>query len=165
MARKRIEINPICGQRAKELLKNSSISQGEFASRINYTEQHLSQVLNGKKTLTDEMADKFCEFFPDVRKEWLLGYDDFKTNADFDFFVRKHREKEQSAWEKYSAIEKYLFNLGYDFSSDGKTITLSSSSGEKAEIDKATFFNSLNSISTYAEFVIAKMMKGEINNG
>ena len=78
MARKKEEINPVSGLRLKSLLATKGITQKDFAAKLGYTEQHISQIIKGKRRLTAEMAHKVAEEFS-CRFEWLMGYDDFET--------------------------------------------------------------------------------------
>lgn len=78
MSRKKEDINPASGLRLKSLLAAKGITQKDFAAEFDYTEQHISQIIKGKRRLTAEMARKVADEF-DCRYEWLMGYDDFKT--------------------------------------------------------------------------------------
>lgn len=49
--------------RLKECLKESGLSQKQVAEKLNYTEQHISYVINGKRKLTKELAIKLAEVF------------------------------------------------------------------------------------------------------
>ena len=82
MARKREEINQICGKNLKCLLSSNKMTQKQLAKELNYTEQHLSLIIKGKRRLTTEAARKIAEMFPGTRYEWLMGYDDYRTVAE-----------------------------------------------------------------------------------
>lgn len=79
MGRKRTEINPIRGERLRKLLKDHGIDQNDFATMINYSEEHISYIINGKRNLTVDAAERIVEMFPGTRIEWLLGYDSYET--------------------------------------------------------------------------------------
>ncbi len=86
MPRKRINPNPLSGQRVKELLKErkaegKQASQEWLAEQLDISTVYLSDIVRGIKRLTPEMAMKIIKIFPSVRMEWLLGEDDFKTEA------------------------------------------------------------------------------------
>jgi len=78
MSRKKEEVNPASGLRLKSLLVANGTTQKDFAAKFGYTEQHISQIIKGKRRLTSEMAHRVAEEFC-CRYEWLMGYDDFKT--------------------------------------------------------------------------------------
>ena len=82
MSKRRTEINPLRAQRIKELIEIEHISQTEFASRIFQTQQNVSRILNLKSGLTEETARDIVKAFPGTRIEWLLGYDNYRTEAD-----------------------------------------------------------------------------------
>lgn len=82
MARKKEEINPICGRNLKALLSDNKMTQKELAKILNYTEQHLSLITKGERRLTPEAARNIIEIFPGVRYEWLMGYDEYRTDDD-----------------------------------------------------------------------------------
>lgn len=82
MARKKEEINPICGHNLKVLLSDNKMTQKELASKLNYTEQHLSLIITGNRRLTVEAARNIANLFPGTRYEWLMGYDEYRTDDD-----------------------------------------------------------------------------------
>lgn len=81
MSRKRLEVNPIRGERLKMLLIENGVDQKEFAEKIGYTKEHISYIVNGRRNLTEDAAQATIKQFPGTRIEWLMGYDDFKTEA------------------------------------------------------------------------------------
>ena len=82
MARKREDINPVCGRNLKVLLSDNKMTQKELAKELHYTEQHLSLIINGNRRLTVEAAKKIATLFPGTRYEWLMGYDDFRSDSE-----------------------------------------------------------------------------------
>ena len=79
MSKKRIEINPVRGERLKILLREKRIDQQTPADKIGYSKEHISYVVNGRRNLTEGAARAIIRLFPDIRIEWLMGYDEFKT--------------------------------------------------------------------------------------
>lgn len=86
MSRKRVEVNPIRGKRLKMLLTENGIDQQELADKIGYTKEHISYIINGRRNLTEEAAQAVVKQFPGTRIEWLMGYDDFKTQLQSSLF-------------------------------------------------------------------------------
>lgn len=83
MSRKREEINPECGLRLKSILASNGIAQKELAAKLGYTEQHISQIIKGKRRLTPEMVQKISELdIPNFRPEWLLAKDNIPTEDE-----------------------------------------------------------------------------------
>ena len=77
------EINPICGQRVKELIKDCGMQQKNFAKKLGYTPEYISVLVTGKKALPANVAHEIIEkMFPHIRFEWLMGWDDHKTEKD-----------------------------------------------------------------------------------
>lgn len=83
--KKHVEINQKSGTRLKELLTELHISQKVAAKEFNYTEQHISAVINGKRGLSKEFADIIVSKLDFIRREWLLGIDDTKTIYEYEF--------------------------------------------------------------------------------
>ena len=77
MPKKKEAINPIVGTRLKTLLASYGMTQKQLAEKLNYTDQHISQIVRGNRRLTVEVAKDIVKLFPDhIRYEWLMGYDD-----------------------------------------------------------------------------------------
>ena len=76
MARKKVEIKAIRGKRLKELLTSTGITQEKLHEITNMSQQTISKIIQGKVNLTDYFADTIVEKFPNVRKSYLMGYDD-----------------------------------------------------------------------------------------
>lgn len=63
------------GNIIKEYLDEREINQKELAQRIGVSERHLSQLLNGKTRLTEEMALKLEKVMSDVPAGYWLNYE------------------------------------------------------------------------------------------
>ena len=79
MARPRVKINPERGKRLKNLCEWEGITQQNLAEKIHISQQTVSQMVQGKSTVTEQTAEEIAAAFPKYRKEWLLGFDDFPT--------------------------------------------------------------------------------------
>lgn len=110
-------INPKCGKRVKELLKESKKTQKWLADQLGITEVHLSNIVRGEKRLTEKKALEIVELFPAYRFEWLMGIDDYPTDKEKNLSDRKNRRaqdvlnsinKMQLYHCKVEALEKYL---------------------------------------------------------
>lgn len=82
MARKKVEINPICGDRLKQICREQGITQLQLSNMIHLSQQGVSAIVNHHASLTGEMASRVIDVFPQYRIEWLLGYDDAPTSDD-----------------------------------------------------------------------------------
>lgn len=77
--------------RLREILEERDIPQRTFtvynedipADIEPFSESYISQLVNGRKHLTENMADRIISIgMPDIRLEYLLCYDDYKTESD-----------------------------------------------------------------------------------
>lgn len=102
MPRKPVEVNQECGQRLKLLLKERNITQKDLAARLGYEPQHISNIVRGNRRLNGDIADRITrEIFPDVRPEWLLCRDDFKTQAEKELAAKAEWETGQEIARLY----------------------------------------------------------------
>lgn len=75
MPRSKVKINPERGKRLKMLIEMYGIDQNTLAERINYSPEHISYVINGKRNLTENMASVIVQQIDSrINKQWLLGY-------------------------------------------------------------------------------------------
>lgn len=56
-----IVIHP--GETVKELIETYGISQKDVALKCNYSEKHISEVINGRKGITNKLAIRLGKFF------------------------------------------------------------------------------------------------------
>lgn len=85
MARKKVEINPIRGERLKELLKELNIKQNELAKRIHISQQTISKIIQGKANLTEDTAKAIAKEFPAYSFDYLMGYDPISFESPLEF--------------------------------------------------------------------------------
>lgn len=55
-------IRRIQGERIKECMRERNIKSSELAEKLNYTPQHISYVINGKRRLTKDMAISIADY-------------------------------------------------------------------------------------------------------
>lgn len=82
MARPKVKINPIRGLRLKQICEEQDIKQIQLSEIIHISQQAISSMIKGTATVTVETVNLVTRAFPEYRKEWLLGLDDYKTEAD-----------------------------------------------------------------------------------
>lgn len=63
------------GEIIKEYLDERDFSQKDVAQRIGVSEKHLSNLLNGKTRLTEEMSLKFEKLMPEIPASFWLNYE------------------------------------------------------------------------------------------
>ena len=70
------------GERVKTIYQTLEMPQGRFAEMIGITQSAVSEMVNGKRKVTETTAQAIVQAFPKYRFEWIMGYDDFPTNDD-----------------------------------------------------------------------------------
>ncbi len=101
MSRKRTEIDPKRAERLKILidhekeLRNGKFSQTQFAKSIHMTQQNVSRIIQMHQALNEQTAKDIIEQYPKYRVEWLLGYDDYMTPADYLLAVTAQCQEEE----------------------------------------------------------------------
>lgn len=112
MGRKRTEINKKGCERLKLLLKDNNMTQREFADLANYSEVHVCGVVNGTRNITEDLARIAAEIFPPTRIQWILGLDDYRTEAE-----KRNEEFLGAVNESQSRVDAFTVLLrlaGYD---------------------------------------------------
>jgi len=102
------ELNPEQGKRLIECLNEIRMTQKELAETTGYTQQHINNIVKGKRNMSIEAARKFSEYLH-VREEYLLCEDGFKTEDEMCSLL-----KEIDTHEFRIAIQ-YLATLGLEF--------------------------------------------------
>ena len=82
MSRPKISVNPVCGIRLKQILKEQGITQTQAGEFLHLSQKTISHMVNGESSVTNETADLMIKEFPQYSKAWLLGIDDYKTKND-----------------------------------------------------------------------------------
>jgi transcriptional regulator with XRE-family HTH domain len=88
--------------RLKELLIIRGMTQKELAMLTNISPQHISNMANGTRKITEEAARRITEHFPDVFPEWLLGSVDYMTQEE----IEKHEEQQRKEEEQQRKEEE-----------------------------------------------------------
>ena len=103
MARKKVQVKAIRGKRLNELLERKKISQKDFAEKIYISQQTISKIINGHSRLTDDVANVIIRTFPDVRKSYLMGDDDFGLTQE-DVNIHELTKSQNEADVLYTSI-------------------------------------------------------------
>ena len=112
MGRNPVEINPIRGQRLKQLLSKQNMMQRELAEALGCTKEHISYIVRGKRNLTQEIAEKIILLFPHIPFNWLMGYDDFESDLSKEVYAFGQWGKEEETRRK--AVKALAFLSGYE---------------------------------------------------
>ncbi|MDJ1650243.1 MULTISPECIES: HigA family addiction module antitoxin [Gordonibacter] len=93
------------GEVIKEYLDDRGMTQKEVAQRIGVSEKHLSNMLNGKTRLTEDMALKLEKVMPDVPASFWLNYE-----VKYQEYLAREKEKYDLEGIDLKAIsEKFHF--------------------------------------------------------
>lgn len=132
MGRPRIKINPKRGQRLKQLCISENITFKSLADSIPISAQSISEIVNGKASLTEQVARRVVELFPKYRFEWLMGFDDFKTEAEARLLPAAQRllQDEQRRDNLTNGIVSLGGSCGYLFKPEGKNVVIMTDDGK-----------------------------------
>lgn len=79
MSRHKETVDPVRGQRLKQILMNEGITQNQLSKMISLSQQQISLIVRGHTSLTPRVAKKVITVFPNYRIEWLLNFEEEKT--------------------------------------------------------------------------------------
>lgn len=110
MGRKAVTINPIKGERLKQLLQEYNVSQKEIASVLNYSPEQISYIINGKRNLTEPAAKEIIKYFNSINEN------NAKHRASI---LEKEMLKQKTinfAWQSNIQLKTIRFDwlMGYD---------------------------------------------------
>ena len=175
MPRKPVEVNQECGQRLKLLLKERNITQKDLAARLGYEPQHISNIVRGNRRLNGDIADRITrEIFPDVRPEWLLCRDDFKTQAEKELAAKAEWETGQETARLYDkAFRLFIDGIedksGFGLHSQGvdsligEYIVVTDKTGKAVGAVPAEAFDQLrDELEHYASYLVNLLVKNDM---
>lgn len=173
MPRKKIDVNPECGNRLWKLLRENGIKQIQLAERLNYDPRHVSSIITGKRRLTPETAYKIANMFG-VRAEWLLCYDGYRTQEEKEAASKQAWEEGQRISTFYDRIFRcfiegledmrgYGLNTGEADSLIGEYVSITNAIGEPIGAIPAESFQRLRTeVESYASYLVQKIIKTEM---
>lgn len=171
MPRKKIKINPKQSERLKLILKEQDITQKELSKQIYLSEKMISVIINGKASITYDTATKISDLFPDAgyRYQWLMGYDDHKTNRDLLISLIMNSGIEDELL--YSGVAAFIKLSGYAITFDCEKNEMAegnnrichkgyviSRDGQAVILDLSQFNHFANKINDYVDFELQHMI-------
>jgi transcriptional regulator with XRE-family HTH domain len=81
MANKK-EINTKSGERLRELIQSLKMTYADFGESVNLSERTINAYVTCARRLTEDSARIIARKYPVVRYEWLMGWDDYKTESE-----------------------------------------------------------------------------------
>lgn len=96
----------------------SSLVKKDYDDVLRFGSQSIiSEMVNGKRNVTEDAVDRLIKLcLPDIRREWLLGWDDFKTVADleeYENFRRMYAEYKYRTMKTFDAVNALIQPKGY----------------------------------------------------
>lgn len=175
MSRKPVEINQECGLRLRLLLRERNITQKDLAARLGCEPQHISNIVLGKRRLTEDSVYRITsEVFPDVRPEWLLCRDDFKTEEEKALAARAAWEEGITTGRLYDqAFRLFIDGIedksGYGLHSQGgdiligEYIVVTDKTGKAVGAVPAEDFNKMREeLEHYASYLVSLLVKNNM---
>lgn len=113
MGRKHIEFNPECGKRVKEWFKEADVKQNAAAKMINWSQQHISNVINGNERLTPDRAKDIADKIPNKEGEHVL-VDYLLCNIDCKTEKELFHSKYTTLCNRSDLVSDLVESLGYN---------------------------------------------------
>lgn len=104
--------NTKSGKRLRELIQSLKMTYADFGDSVNLSERTINAYVTGERRVTEDNARIITEKYPIVRYEWLLGWDDYRTDDDWrvgNFLlqsneIRREPIEYQARWESIKSI-------------------------------------------------------------
>lgn len=121
MSKKKIEVKDICVIRIRELIAEYFHTQKKLSDAADISTVHLNRILKKKDGLSEPVARLIAAAVPDtqIRYQWLLGEDDYKTESDA--IIARIKTNIDSIRYAQSGFELLLNHIGYERRFDTKT--------------------------------------------
>lgn len=180
MARKKGEINPVCGRHLRELIKEKGESNISIANKFGYTPEHISQIIRGHKRLTESFAEALSREYPDYSIEYLLGIREYKSESHLISELIRTEAKESkylfTGLSAFATLTGYLIyppQLETDCSDIAKAIMVEKrgyeirKDGQTVELNFDDFRQFENEVCDFVELKLKHLLqeKGVSNNG
>ncbi len=126
MSRKPAKVNKTSDNAVTQLRKRLSLTQEQFAEKLDVSEKYISMLETGKRNPSDKLARKMLSIAPPgTRLEWIKGLDNYETELDLFKQCRKEgREKSYRLGIFETEFLKLIANhAGYSFIRQQKTDT------------------------------------------
>lgn len=147
---------PESGEKIKILLYENGIKQKDFAVQINMSQKHLSNIINGRKTLTQQNASIIADRLG-VSAAWLLGYSRYRTEEEEERAVKAALVTE---WDRTDVYERILELLNYTIDYPDEEMLILRCNGEIVAECTLDEFHSLGlDITDFAEAWIWRLAK------
>ena len=150
MKKNNSESIPVSAKRLRELLKDYGISQRELAERIHVDARYISMIACGTRGLSIDMASRIAGCFPETRVQWLLGLDEFKTEALRTAGVIQFHNDYEAITTELIIAHGYKVSR-FDDSQNKTFFTITTPMGESKTIPALQYTNLIWRINDYVE--------------
>lgn len=127
MAQIPVEFAQTPGEKVRQVMKERHCTQAQLAEELDCSENHISMIVRGKRNLTIENAKKISKIFH-VRLEWLLGFDEYRTDEQR---VSAIAEKK---YGRRDAIRNLIDLHGYEVNVE-KVLTVEKKDSEEEQLE------------------------------
>ena len=134
MAKKAPESIPEPAKRLRQLLNENGMTQKELAERIYIDARYVSMLACGTRGLSIDMASRIVNCFPGTRVQWLLGFDDYKTEPQRTLGVIKHQLGFQEITEEL--IKSHGYRVSHSQNHDFVTIMPPKGKAKRIPVDQ-----------------------------
>ena len=172
MGRPPMTINPAWAENVRTVCREEGITQTQLAEKIHLSQQTISKIAQGKASLTEQTAKLIIKLFPKYRFQWLMGYEDYKTDEELK--INLLLDQACLEMDEGSATMPLLALHGYKEvkKERGKErtqtlVTIEDSCGVSCVVDSKVLHQAYHDISWYAKARFPRLFEeqGEKENG
>lgn len=140
----------------------NGVTQKELAEKLSYTPQHVSLVIKGERKLTDDAARRIAALFPPIRAEWLMGLDNFKTNAELIKAELASAVEELTTISKFLSLAAQRINLNLVRVQEN-SFQIVKEGGILANLSENDYISFSEEVLHYAEYLLSKFAQNIID--
>lgn len=119
MAQVPVESAQTPGEKVRQVMKECHCTQAQLAEELDCSENHISMIVRGKRNLTVENAKKISKMFC-VRFEWLLGFDEYRTDEQRISAITEKKYGRRDAIRDLIGLHGYEVNVEKVFTVEKK---------------------------------------------
>lgn len=134
--------NSIRAERVKEVYRREGLTQTKFAEVVKIPQQAVSEMIRGKRTVTEESARRIHDCFPQYRLQWLMGYDEYMTTEDVWAQIGEGMKRFSAQRQAfYQGVTLLASACGYAI--DGNTVSHGGVSVTLSQAEREQLFNEI----------------------
>ncbi len=166
MGRPKVEIKGIRGKRLKQICEEQNITQQTLSSKVYISQQAISNMVTGQANVTEVTARKVIEYISkelhfDYRFEWLMGYDDYKTESDKQSAEFK---KQYFHWKNINSLHRaginsFALSCGFEVEESESGEWILKKDSQRVQLTMEQAINLESEISNFIEYRLNKLFK------